>query len=265
MPSPFPGMDPYLESPKHWFDFHNRFITHCTEKLNHAMPRGYAARSDERIQLVRETDDKTSLTRPDVSVMRFGPPPLRLAEDQPAEAGVGVAVLEREPVIVPIDIPEQETTHYIRIVQYPSETLVAVLELLSPSNKVEPGRGEYLIHRRHILHQPVHLIELDLLTGGKRLPTLLPPPQGNYFALVARADRRPNAEVYAWSVRERLPVIRIPLSGPDPDVLIDLQEIFHETYDNGRYRVRGINYGSPLKAPLAEADRAWAEERGRTG
>lgn len=53
MPSPFPGMDPYLESPKHWSDFHYRFIAHWCEILNEHLPRRYAARVEERVRLVR--------------------------------------------------------------------------------------------------------------------------------------------------------------------------------------------------------------------
>ena len=33
MPSPFPGMNPYLEHPDTWEDFHTRFITHAADTL----------------------------------------------------------------------------------------------------------------------------------------------------------------------------------------------------------------------------------------
>ena len=254
MPSPFPGMDPYLESPKYWSDFHVRFIAHWAEALNRVMPEHYVARAEERIQLI---GDEESLTRPDISVMRSGPLPLRAAENQVVQ----VAVLEREPVILPVDILEEEVVHYIRILRHPGRTLVAVLELLSPSNKVDPGRSEYLAHRNQMLRQSVHLVELDLLVGGRRLPARSPLPLGDYYAFVARAERRPHVEAYAWSVRERLPVIRIPLSGPDPDVLLDIQPVFNQVYDNGRCRA-DIDYRQPLKASLSESDLAWTRERG---
>ena len=71
------------------------------------------------------------------------------------------------------------------------ETLVAVIEVLSPSNKAGDDRGAYLLNRQAILQQPVHLLELDLLLKGRRLPTAAPLPKGDYFALLSRAGRRP--------------------------------------------------------------------------
>lgn len=210
MPSPFPGMDPYLESPKHRHDFHIRFLSEWSDALNHQLPSRYLARIEERISSAQ--DDEGSGRR-------------------------------------------------IRIVRHPDRTLVAVLELLSPWNKVNPGRREYLGHRQELLRQPVHLIELDLLVAGQRLPVGGALPTGNYFAMVTRWDRRPDCEVYAWSVRQRLPALRIPLTAPDPDLRLDLQPIFGRVFDAGRC-AEAIEYGDALEAPLADDDRAWARERG---
>ncbi len=38
MPSPFPGMDPYLEDPAFWEDFHDRFVTYWSDVLNGSLP-----------------------------------------------------------------------------------------------------------------------------------------------------------------------------------------------------------------------------------
>ena len=38
MPSPFPGMDPYLEISGDWRDFHATFIAHCRDTLNELLP-----------------------------------------------------------------------------------------------------------------------------------------------------------------------------------------------------------------------------------
>src|SRR3989442_1324169 len=52
MPSPFPGMDPFLEDPAHWPDFHNAFVARVSEDLNAALPRRYVARLDERCYIL---------------------------------------------------------------------------------------------------------------------------------------------------------------------------------------------------------------------
>jgi hypothetical protein len=44
MPSPFPGMDPYIEVPGFWSDFHNNLAPVIQGQLNQAVvPRYYAA------------------------------------------------------------------------------------------------------------------------------------------------------------------------------------------------------------------------------
>jgi hypothetical protein len=68
-------------------------------------------------------------------------------------------------------------------------------------------------------------------------------PAGDYYAFVARGDRYPNAEVYAWTIRDRLPTIRIPLKAPDDDLVLDLARVFETAYARGRYW-RRLRYDS---------------------
>ena len=71
-----------------------------------------------------------------------------------------------------------------------------------------------------------------------------PLPPGDFFALVSRRERRPDCEVYAWTIRQPLPTIRIPLKEPDPDLVLDLDAIFRMAYDRGRY-ARSIDRDRP--------------------
>ena len=92
-----------------------------------------------------------------------------------------------------------------------------------------------------------------------------PLPGGDYYALVSRAERRPDCEVYAWTVRDRLPAIPIPLSAPDEDVKVDLGAVFTTAYTRGRY-ARLIDYSAPPSVLRKPQERAWAEKialRGR--
>ncbi|MGL6094387.1 MAG: DUF4058 family protein, partial [Fimbriiglobus sp.] len=38
MPSPFPGMDPYLEDPTYWGGFHTNLYTGIQRALNQTLP-----------------------------------------------------------------------------------------------------------------------------------------------------------------------------------------------------------------------------------
>jgi Protein of unknown function (DUF4058) len=203
MASPFPGMDPYLEDPAFWPDFHHRFIDCWCEAVADELPEACEARLDERVNLVQIRETR------------------------------------------------------IDILHRPDRNLVAVLEMLSPANKTGDGFQEYRAKRKAILQQKVHLVELDLLVGGNRMPHLMPLPAGDYFAFVSRADNRPNCEVFSWPVRDPLPTIPIPLTAPDADVHIDLAKVFQATYERGRYG-RSLRYGQPPLAPLSQDDARWA-------
>src|SRR5262249_37321858 len=143
---------------------------------------------------------------------------------------------------------------YIEILHRPDRALVAVLELLSPANKEEPGRGDYLAKRGGLLRQPVHLIELDLLLKGQRPPLLRPLPPGDYYYLLARADQRPNCQVFAWTMRQPLPTLPVALRAPDPDVLINLGAVFATAFQRGRYE-GDINYAAPPDVALSAEQR----------
>ena len=54
MTSPFPGMDPYLEHPGYWRDFHQSFIIYWRDWLADHLPDHYAVRIDERLGVVAE-------------------------------------------------------------------------------------------------------------------------------------------------------------------------------------------------------------------
>ena len=154
---------------------------------------------------------------------------------------------------------EEARETFIQIRHRPERRLVAVLELLSPSNKEEPGRRSYLDKRNALLHEQVHLVELDLLLGGRRLPLSGDYPTGNYFALIAHADRRPDCDVYAWTIQQRLPVIPIPLLPPDPDARVDLAGVFAITFQRGRYR-RSIDYAVAPVPALSPAEWEWVRQ-----
>jgi hypothetical protein len=252
MSSPFPGMDPYLETPAFWSDFHARFCTHWCEALSDCLPDNYEARIDEKVNLVEIAPARKKRIEPDVAVTQRGPS--RGLSPAPA----GVATLE--PVTLSLVIEEETHERHIEILHRPDRTVVAVLELLSPANKGEPGRTLYLAKRNALLYHPVHLVELDLLVNGRRLPLEEDLPPGDYYALVSRGDRRPKCDVYAWTVRHALPAIPIPLLDPDPDVWFDIGAVFATTYERGRY-ARSADYTGAPPVTFDSASQAWIVER----
>ncbi len=253
MQSPFPGMDPYLEDQGRWPDFHGRLITYSCDVISQALPDDYVAQMGEEVRVVTWQEGHDRLMRPDVAVVRHD----RSSGSAPA-GGRMAATLEPFEIPFAAAVDEVRDT-WIEIRRLPDEHLVTAIEVLSPTNKGSSGLPEYLDKRHRLRTQGVNLVEIDLLIAGCRLPMAKPLPPGHFFTIISRASKSKVGEVYAWSMEHPLPKIPIPLEDPDPDVVLNLAEIFALAYDRGRY-ARLINYDKPLELPLHPQDRQWAEQ-----
>jgi hypothetical protein len=103
----------------------------------------------------------------------------------------------------------------------------------------------------------VHLVEIDLLRGYPRLP-LDDPPECDYYALVSRAEQRPEFELWSLRLRDPLPVIPVSLRLTDPDARLDLQAILQRIYDAAGYE--DYIYATDPQPPLTVEDAAWARQ-----
>ena len=250
MPSPFPGMDPILEL-QEWDDFHSRLNIVISELLAPRLAPRYFVRAERRVYVESPGEADPLFRRPDVSVLWTG-----------ETAGGTVVTVEPatspEPIECELPIPEERRETYLLIRLQETMEVVTVLETLSPANKRPGGDGrrEYLEKREEVLHSQSHLVELDLLRGGARLPMSSPLRPADYYAIVSRRQRRPRAAVYAWTVRDRLPTVLVPLKKEDPDVPLDLPAAFTTVYDRARYDL-SVNYHVDLQPPPRDDDAAW--------
>jgi uncharacterized protein DUF4058 len=218
MPSPFPGMDPFIEG-QEWEDFHHGIIHEMRTALVPQVRPRYVVRVEERFSLDEQPDEDFGLC------------------------------------------PPEWKQRYLSVKEHRSLFPVTVIEILSPMDKrpdCEESR-RYQGHRNELLQSSRHLVELDLLRCGKPPPGLKALPVGDYRALVARAERRPQAEAYVWSLRQPLPSIPIPLANGDPDVTLDLQAVFTSAYDRAGYDY-SLDYRRLVEPPLGEADAGWVQE-----
>jgi Protein of unknown function (DUF4058) len=247
MPSPFPGMNPYFEQAEHWQDFHTEFLTVLRRLLHIQIGPDYIIQLEQHVYIHDlPPEPRRLLGRPDLSVIRTG----ALAAGQP-----NLGVLEA-PAEVQLPAQDVERVAFLEIRDRRGRELVTVIELLSPSNKRSgEDRQQYLAKRRELLRSPTHLVELDLLRGWEPMPAE-DRIDGDYSVLVSRAGRRPAAEFWPIRLRDRLPVIPIPLRPADPDLRIDLQQVLHQTYDGPGYE-KFIYAGLP-EPPLSTEDVGWA-------
>lgn len=250
MTRPFPGIDPYLELPPFWGDFSPKLLTAIQNQLLvHLLP-DYDVRMEEYLMLTSEDE---RLHRVTISTPNWW---------SEADSGGSTAVLE--PSTLEMEYPELEphTERHLQIIHRASQRVVTVLELLSPSNKSpgQDGLGRYLDKRNEFLASGSHLIELDLLRGGQRLPMSEPLPLGDYYALIGRVERKPRCQVICWSLRTKLPPIPIPLLPTDPEVTLDLDAAFGLAYESSFYS-RRLPYDEALVPPIRDTDAAWVRER----
>ena len=166
MPSPFPGMDPWLESPYIWGDFHQRFATDMSYWLTRRLPKPYYARLDSRpeIGIVEDEDGDRRHIGPDVTVVR-----------RPNGATVVKSIAESRPIStdsLEVIVSNEAVRHVFVEVRDPTKghELVTLIEIASPSNKRRgKDRKSYLRKQAEILSSNASLVEIDLLRASQRL------------------------------------------------------------------------------------------------
>jgi len=251
MPSVFPGMDPYIEA-QIWTDFHTELVSGIRAAIQPLLRPLYVALIEHRVYVERAPDEQPGSMTPDVTVVDAAPG---------GQATVSRPTGVISPVLVPLPMSEEVREPYLTVRLPDTMEVVTVIELLSPGNKRpgSEGRREYLAKREAVLKSAVHLIEIDLLRGGARVPMAAPLPSADYYVVISRAPRRPLAEVWPVPLRQPLPAVPVPLADPDADVLLDLQQVMDASFERGDYG-RVLDYTRNLQPPINERDVHWVQQ-----
>jgi len=243
-------MDPYIERPEIWPDFHDSLITYIREAIQPQLRPRYAALCQDRLYVVEHRRP----IHPDVSIVRT----------RADEGGVAVARATDTPLVVEI-VEEEFSQPLIHIIEPAAgNRIVTGIEVLSPDNKTPgPGRDSFLKKRAELGRAGAHFVEIDLLRDGERSLQIEPDDiQGkkadvSQWHCVVTVTRRPRyVEYYPATVRERLPRVGIPLAQGDPDVTLDLQAAFTRCWEAGPYPAL-LNYNEPPPGAFNEDDVAW--------
>lgn len=225
MPSPFPGMDPYLEDPAGWPDVHITFIAALRDHLTPVLLPNFYVRIQERVYISSPEDPGREALAPDLFVL----------------------------------LDPEIHDHYLEIYDARSREIVTAIDVLSPANKTAgaDGREAFRHKRKALLSAGANWIEIDLLRAGWRRDDLK--GRGDYDALLARAGKPTPVQVWFFNLRDKLPTILVPLRPPFDDVALDLQAAFNEAYDRAQYGEM-TDYTAPGPPPgLRPADVAWVE------
>lgn len=263
MKSPFPGMDPFLESGPLFHELHTQFLAEAQARLQPQLRPKYVARLERHLSEGSVWDSELG-----IASMHGKEPDLTLAATGPIEENAASTITLVNPTAIAdqeLEPDELQLRKQRRIVIYlQSKPRVAVtsVELLSPSNKAagSVGQSRYLEKRSSALHGGLHWVEIDLLRGGQRPPmfVILPRPF-TYLAYVAQATATGwKHHAFGWDLADPLPSLPIPLLGNDQATL-DMAGCFSASYDRIAADEDADYSIEPPPPPLMAAELEWVD------
>lgn len=251
MPSPFLGMNPYLENPALWSEVHSLLIAAIANSLNPILRPQYRVAIEQRVYQSSATDS-ILVGIPDVAV--------QVSQKTTIETGnIAVAAPPTTSRTVVVPMPETIRESYLEVRDVATREVVTVIEVLSLKNK-RPGEGRkaYDKKRLRVLGSSTHLVEIDLLRDGKPMLILQNNILSNYRILVSRSEYRPKADLYAFNLQNPIPAFSLPLREDDSEPILDLQTLINELYDRASYDLI-IDYRQEPVPALSEENAAWID------
>ena len=252
--NPFPGMNPYMEDPELWHGIHLGLIVGLARLLGTRLRPEYIVRVKDRVYVSEESDcdGQRQCHIPDVMAPDDG-------AAVPMSGAAAKSPQSSDAIAVQLPYGDVQRQRYLEIRRVSNRELVAVVELLTPSNKIGVGRPAYIAKRTEVIQSMSHLVEIDLLRAGRPMPVIGDVPFCHYRILVNNTRRmEPVADLYPFNIQSDVPRFVMPLAEGSEGITIDLKPILDEVYRLGSYDL-DIDYGEDPESPLSDADRAWLD------
>ncbi len=221
MPSPFPGMDPYLENAKLWPAFQHQLLACLYQILLPGLVDRYRARVGTR-SYVSEMPLFTSVIR-----------------EQYAEEFIEIRNRSDGRLVTLIEVvsPANKTT--------------------PAGRQAYLDARQAAIHQRAGIVE-IDLIMQGKATLTYSRDGL---PDYDQAVTVTRAHAPDRYEIYTATLQKRLPKFKMPLAADDRDALLDLQAAFTRAYDLGSFVNQiDYTKPPPPDVPLTDEYKAWTEE-----
>jgi Protein of unknown function (DUF4058) len=252
MPSPFPGMDPYLEDPFFWHQVHSRLIVALANDLGRRLRPKYYAAIETRTYL-EDGAESIFVGIPDTIV--FSGKQAATAQNT-ATLTMPTVMPQKVRLIEPIEVKER----YLEIRKVGSHEVVAAIEVLSPKNKIGEGRRIYLRKRQTILESASHFVEIDLLRVSQPMPLEGMTGKTDYRILVSAAGERPEADLYGFNLPDAIPIFLLPLHIEDSPISVDLGLLLQIVYEEGCFDLQ-IDYRQSVPEPsLTTKNSEWVKK-----
>lgn len=218
MPSPLPGMDPFLEHPSNWPAFHRHLIGSVYQILLPGLVDRYRARVSTRTY----TSNLVLFT----SVTR----------QQYEEEYIEIRSRGDGRLVTLIDVVSigNRTTTAGR---------TAYLSTRAAAQSERAGVVEF-----DMLTQGLPPVDFDRSSL----------PAHDHTVTVTRGGSPDRYEIYTSGVRRRLPKFKLPLAADDRDTVLDLQIAFSRAYDTGQFeKMIDYTSPLPADVKLTDEDREW--------
>ena len=191
MPSPFPGMDPFLECEKIWPTFQHHLVACLYQTLLPGLVDRYRARISQR----------------------------RYATEQ----ALFTSVIRQEHEEEFIEVRQRSDSQLITLVDVVSpanKTTVAGRQAYLEKRKEAKSGNASLVEIDLVMQgQPM----LDYSREGL--------PQWDHAVTVTRASQPERYEIYTATLQKKLPKFKLPLAPDDRDTVLDLQTVFSRCFD----------------------------------
>jgi hypothetical protein len=243
---PFPGqIDPWAEIARYFNQLHGSLITNLLNAYQIPLQQlGYEAARETSLQILEKK-------KPDMLVMgrvRLEPTPLGWDYAQAATAAMIEPGIQVEQTL-----EDELDAIYIRDTE--SGSLVTILEIVSPSNKVDWDEIEaYQRRRSELLRDGVNVVEIDLTRSIKRLVEAAMQPGFLYHIAIHLHNQGLRLiDMYYGEPTKRF---ALPLTAAI--LPMDLQPLYDQAYQSGaiagqiytdaRYTERDLPFPSLLNA-----------------
>lgn len=252
MPTPFPGMDPYLEHPALWKEVHTGLSVAIADALGPQIRPRYRVSVERRTYfMILTPDDYELVSKPKVPIVL---PPWQASGAVPVHTSVGVM-----PRVADLPKPVEVIERYLEIRDVVTGDAITTIEILSPANKSSStGREKYERKRNEVLGSTTNLVEIDLLRAGEPFPFYLTGEnaRSDYRIIVSRAQHRPRSDIYLFNLRDPIPEIPFPLQPGEVEPVLPLNKILHELYDRAGYDL-AVDYKKAPGPPLSDEAVRW--------
>ncbi len=234
----------YLQNEIAFKGFHNYFVIYLASTLNDSLAENYHAATEDTLKILRTFTDAPPAPKvlyPDISLRQESPHTLL----QPTLSGAAA-------LYVPLPtIEENKEPLSVAIYEQNRAKPVAVIEMLSPGNKISADNRREYKEKRYLLTQAgIVLVEVDLLHETPSVIDGVPVypdavDSTPYSIAITDIAHSNKTAVYQFGINQPIPTLPIPLLNEET-VVCDFDAVYQEAFTRGRFDNYIHDEGDPI-------------------